>query len=184
MASQLDTQVIAIPAAGTYRIDPVRSSVTYASRHLFGLGKVRANFSIASGRLEIGESHADSRATASIDAGSFRSNSAKRDADVRSKGMLDVATYPNIEFSSTGVRGDEGGVVLLGTVAMHGVTTPVEVRVESWTAVASGGFEVLAKANHLDRYAFGVTGNKGWAGRYFDLSFEVLAVPAAPDSSY
>jgi polyisoprenoid-binding protein YceI len=29
------------PPAGRYAIDPVGSSVTFATRHMFGLGKVR-----------------------------------------------------------------------------------------------------------------------------------------------
>lgn len=180
MTSQLDAKILAIPGAGTYSIDSVRSSITYTSRHLFGLGKVHARFSIASGRLEIGESLADCQATASIDAASFSSNSAKRDVDVRGPGLLDVATFPHIEFSSTGMREDKGGVVLGGLVSMHGVTAPVEVSVTSWAAVPSGGIWVAARADHLDRYSFGISGNRGWAGRYFSLSFEVAAVLAAP----
>jgi len=32
----------AIPPAGRYRIDPARSTITITTRHLFGLGPVRA----------------------------------------------------------------------------------------------------------------------------------------------
>ncbi|WP_395398482.1 YceI family protein [Arthrobacter sp. UC242_113] len=179
MTSQPETKVLSIPSAGTYRIDGVRSGITYTSRHMFGLGKVRAKFSIASGRLEIGELLADCRATATIAAASFMSNNAKRDGDVRGPRLLDVASFPDIEFASTGVREDERGIVLVGTVAMHGVVTPVQLPVSSWEVRNPDRIQVLARADHLDRYSFGVTGAKGWVGRYFDLDFNVVVVRAA-----
>jgi polyisoprenoid-binding protein YceI len=179
MTSQPETKVLAIPSAGTYRIDGVRSAITYTSRHMFGLGKVRAKFSIASGRLEIGESLADCRVTAAIAAGSFTSDNAKRDSDVKGPGLLDVASFPLIEFTSTGVREDERGMVFVGTVAMHGVVAPVQLLVSSWEAQNPECIQVLARADHLDRYSFGITGAKGWVGRYFDLDFDVVVGRAA-----
>ncbi|MBT2547332.1 YceI family protein [Arthrobacter sp. ISL-65] len=179
MTSQPETAVLAIPSAGTYRIDGVRSAITYTGRHMFGLGTVRAKFSIASGQLEIGESLADCHVTATIAAASFTSGNAKRDGDVKGPGLLDVASFPHIEFASTGVREDERGMVLLGTVAMHGVVAPVQLPVSSWEAQNPDRIQVLARADHLDRYAFGITGAKGWVGRYFDLDFVVVVVRAA-----
>lgn len=40
------------------------------------------------------------------------------------------------------------------------------------------GVHMHAVAEHLDRYAFGVTKGKGMVGRYLDLDFDVFAVPA------
>lgn len=178
MTSQPETKILAIPNAGTYRIDSVSSAVTYTSRHLFGLGKVHAKFNIASGKLEIGGSLADSKAIATIPAGSFASDNAKRDRDVKGPGLLDVASFPLIEFTSTGARKDERGIVLIGAVGMHGVTVPVQLLVSSWQACSSERIQVLARADHLDRYMFGITGAKGWVGRYFDLDLDVVAVRA------
>ncbi|MBT2531513.1 YceI family protein [Arthrobacter sp. ISL-48] len=179
MTIQPDTKVLTIPGAGTYRIDGVRSAITYTSLHMFGLGKVRAKFSIASGRLEIGESLADCHVSATIAADSFTSDNPKRDRDVKAPGLLDVASFPQIEFTSTEVREDKRGIVLLGTVVMHGVLAPVQLPVSSWVARNSGRIQVLARADHLDRYSFGITGAKGWVGRYFDLDFDVEVVRAA-----
>jgi polyisoprenoid-binding protein YceI len=92
---------------------------------------------------------------------------------------LDVASFPLIEFISTGVREDERGVVVVGTVAMHGVVAPVQLFISSWEAQNSDRIQVLARADHLDRYWFGITGAKGWVGRYFDLDFDVVVVRAA-----
>ncbi|MDQ0078953.1 YceI family protein [Arthrobacter oryzae] len=179
MTTQPATKTPSMPTAGTYRIDGVRSRVTYTSRHMFGLGKVRAEFSIASGRLDIAESLSECRAMATIDAASFKSDNAKRDRDVKGPGLLDVADFPRIEFTSTAVREDKRGMVLVGTVSMHGVVAPVQLPVSSWEAQNPDRIQVLARAGHLDRYSFGITGAKGWVGRYFDLDFEVVVVRAA-----
>ena len=180
MTSQPDTKVLALPNAGSYRIDSVSSAITYTSRHMFGLGKVHARFSITSGRLEIGESLADSQASATIAAGSFASDNAKRDSDVKGPGLLDVASFPLIEFTSTVAREDNLGIVLVGAVAMRGVAAPVQLLVLSWEAHSSDRIQVRARADHLDRYLFGITAAKGWVGRYFDLDLDVVAVRAMP----
>lgn len=176
MTTQPATKSLRLPAAGTYRIDDVRSRITYTCRHMFGLGKVRAEFSIASGLLEIAESLSEGRAVATIDVASFKSDNAKRDRDVKGPGLLDVAKFPRIEFRSTEVREDGRGAVLVGIVAMHGVDAPVELKVSAWEAQSRDRIHVLARADHLDRCSFGITGARGWVGRYFDLALDVLAV--------
>jgi hypothetical protein len=37
------------------------------------------------------------------------------------------------------------------------------------------GMRVHARAEHLDRHAFGITGSRGMVGRYLDLDFDLLA---------
>lgn len=175
MTTQSVTDLPTLPDAGTYRVDPQRSSVTYACRHMFGLGSVRADFTISSGLLNVSSTLAGSSASATIDAASFDSANQRRDRDVKGRGLLDVAAFPTIAFSSTGIR-EDGGAILAGIVAMHGVEAAVEVTVLSWESPAPGQIRVTARANHLDRYLFGITGAKGFVGRYFDLAFQVVAV--------
>ncbi len=176
MTSQSVTEVLALPDAGTYRIDGERSNITYTSRHMFGLGKVHAAFSISSGVVDVGPSLQESSASATMDSASFTSDNAKRDSDVKGPRLLDAATHPRIDFTSTAVRVEREGTALLGTVAMHGVETAVAVAVLSWEAPTSGRVHVLARASHLDRFAFGITGSRGFVGRFFDLSFDIQAV--------
>jgi polyisoprenoid-binding protein YceI len=176
MTSQSVTEVLATPGAGTYRIDGEQSRITYTSRHMFGLGKVHARFNISSGVVDVGSSLGESRANATIDSASFTSDNAKRDADVKGPRLLDAANYPRIQFTSTAVWADKQGTLLLGTVAMRGVETAVAVAVLSWEAPTSDRVHVLASATHLDRCAFGITGSRGFVGRYFDLSFDIWAV--------
>lgn len=176
MTSQSATEVLALPDAGAYRVDPQRSSVTYACRHLFGLGKVRAQFGISSGLLVVSSTLAESRASATIDPASFNSGNERRDRDVKGRGLLDVASFPRIGFSSTHIHEDGDAIILAGIVAMHGVEAAVDVTVLSWEAPIPGQVHVTARATHLDRCSFGITGSRGLVGRYFDLTFQIVAV--------
>ncbi len=164
------------PAAGTYAVDPQRSTIAYSGRHLFGLAAVHATFTISSGQVRITGPVTGSTVTATIDAASFHSTSAKRDSDVRSARFLDAEQYPDISFRSRGLTPDGDRWRLAGTVTAHGTEVPVDVVVDR-VAHEGAGLRLHARAEHLDRYAFGITGGKGMAGRYLDLDLDVLAVP-------
>ena len=170
------TTSVAVPAVGTYRIDPERSEIRYRGRHLFGLGVVHATFR-ASGELRVADPLPSSSATVAVDPASFSSSSPKRDADVRSSRLLDVKRYPEIRFVSDGLRQDGDRWLLPGRVTAHGTTVPVEVVIDR---VTLDGQDVRAhgRAEHLDRRAFGVTGGRGFVGRYLDLVLDVVATPA------
>jgi polyisoprenoid-binding protein YceI len=162
---------------GTYRIDPQQSHVSYTGRHMFGLGLVHATFAISAGKLEVVDPFAGSTVVVTVDAGSFRSNSAKRDKDVRSVSLLDVAAHPEITFRSEAVRLDGESWLVAGIVTAHGTAVPVEVMVDQMTP-QTGGVRMHGSAKRLDRYAFGITKGKGMVGRYLDLDLDVFAVPA------
>ena len=172
-----DAPSLAVPAAGRYRVDPQRSTVTYSGRHMFGLGAVKATFTIASSELLVADPVAASTVVVSVDAGSFRSDKSRRDDHVRSASLLDAATYPNITFTSDGLREQGAGWLLDGALTAHGQTVPVQVVIDRATNEGDG-VRVHAHVEHLDRYAFGVTKVKGMAGRYLDLDLDVFAVPA------
>lgn len=62
------TATVQIPATGTYRIDPADSSVSFTTRHLFGLGAVEGTFGVLSGEVTIADPVTASTARAVIDA--------------------------------------------------------------------------------------------------------------------
>jgi hypothetical protein len=64
-----------------------------------------------------------------------------------------------------------------GTVTAHGNSVPVEVVILEATPDGEG-VHLRARAEHLDRYAFGVTKSKGMVGRHLDLDLDVVARPA------
>lgn len=171
------TASITVLAPGEYRLDPNKSQVHYSGKHMFGLGTVHATFTIQGGGLSIGAPLATSSASVTVDAASFASNNAKRDKDVRSAGLLDVARYPDITFASDSLQETEDGWLVAGTVTAHGHTVPVHVRIDL-VADEGTGVRVHGRAEHLDRTAFGITGSRGVVGRYLDLELDVFAITA------
>jgi polyisoprenoid-binding protein YceI len=140
------------------------------------MGTVHAQLAITGGELRITRPVRDSHVEATVDAASFDSGNARRDRDVVSSRLLDVAQYPTITFSSTTVREDGDRLVVEGLITAHGTAVPTEVRVSALRA-DDEGVHVRARAEHLDRYAFGITAGRGMVGRYLDIELDVLAVP-------
>ena len=166
-----------VPPTGKYKFDPERSKVSYAGRHMFGLGSVHATFAIISGELLVADPFTASTVIVSVDPDSFTSGNAKRDKDVRAAGLLDVATYPDINFAATGLRNDGDCWLLTGAATAHGTAVQVDVKVDR-VSPEPDGIRVHGKAVRLDRYAFGVNKGKGMVGRYLDLDLDIIAIPA------
>jgi polyisoprenoid-binding protein YceI len=87
------------PQPGHYDIDPDRSRVTFATRHLFGLGRVKGSFAVRGGRADIADPLEVSAIYAEIDTASFRANGGPRDHSVRS------TRIDRTEFGVTAARG-------------------------------------------------------------------------------
>ncbi|MCW2818031.1 MAG: hypothetical protein JWR42_818 [Marmoricola sp.] len=167
---------MALPAAGTYRIDPTQSKVTYSGKHMFGMGTVNATFVVSEGVLAVGDPVTASSAKVTVDAGSFASNNARRDKDVRSPKFLDAATYPDITFTSQRVLESVDGLVVSGAVTALGQSVVVELHLDS-VVQEDDGIHVHGRVEHLDRTALGVNGSKGMVGRFFDLELDAFALP-------
>lgn len=160
----------AIPQLGRYRIDPGGSSITFRTRHLFGLAPVRGSFAFRAGTVDVSEPLTSSRIYAEIEAGSFHTGNRQRDTQVRSAAFLAADEYPVVAFSSAGLDGQ----ILAGTLSVRGVTRPVSVLAKV-TDVNPRSFTARATVR-IDRYDFGVTASRGLAGRYLDITLEVQCV--------
>jgi polyisoprenoid-binding protein YceI len=170
-----DSAATGLPSPGTYRLDAGASTVRYSGKHRFGTGTVHASFAVTGGQLELAGTMAGSRVSVTVDAASFTSDSARRDKDVRSRRLLDVATYPGITFACERWRSEDGSWVASGSVTAHGRTVPVDVTIDH--VVQEGAdVRVHGRAEHLDRTAFGITGSRGMVGRYLDLEVDATFV--------
>jgi polyisoprenoid-binding protein YceI len=158
-------------APGTYRIDPSRSTVTFAIKEL-GLVTVRGSLAVHAGTVVVAEDRRRSSATATIDVNGIRTGNDRRDKDLRAARFLDTGTYPTMTFESTafGPRAGSatGGWELAGTLVVRGTAGPVAVAV---TEEADGTLRGTAR---VDRYAFGVTAGKGIIARYVDVTVEIV----------
>lgn len=174
MTDQNTTGLIEVLAPARYRLDPAQSRVHYTSKHMFGMGAVHATFTVQEGELLIEEQAAASQVAVVVAAGSFASQNARRDKDVRSASLLDADRYPTITFASDGLETTAEGWLVRGTVTAHGHAVPVDVRVDRLTH-EGGGIRVHGRAEHVDRIAFGITGSRGIVGRYLDLEIDAFA---------
>ena len=169
----MTTATVQIPATGTYRIDPAGSSVSFTTRHMFGLGEVKGTFGVLSGEVTIADPVTASTAHAVIDAASFSGGHPQRDKDVKSANFLHVEEHPQIRFDSSQLAQDGDGWVLRGQLTVRGHSGPVELAVTE--SSGSGDGLILRATTRIDRYAFGLTKKKGLAARYLDLEINAQA---------
>jgi len=150
----MTTAVATDLTAGTWAIDPVHSSITFAVRHLV-VSKVRGSFENFSGAIVVAEDGTPS-VTAEISVDSLHTGNEQRDAHVKAADFFDVATYPTASFASTGVRSDGDDYVLDGNFTLKGVTKPISLKLE-FNGVNPGmghgevaGFEASVVLNRKD----------------------------------
>ncbi|WP_277370334.1 YceI family protein [Rhodococcus rhodochrous] len=144
--------------AGTWVIDPVHSNVGFTVRHLV-VSKVRGSFENFSGAITVAEDGTAS-VNAEIDVKSINTKNADRDAHVRSADFFDAEQFPVATFTSTDVRADDGDYIVTGDFTLHGVTRPVDLKLE-FNGVNPGmgqgpvaGFEATTVINRKD---FGIS---------------------------
>ena len=126
-----DTTTIEVPGytAGTWVLDPSHSEVTFSVRHMM-ISKVRGSFGVKSATITAPANPLDVSLTASVDVASIDTGDEGRDNHLRSADFFDVATFPTIDFVSTGVRADGGDFLVDGDLTIRGVTKPVTFEVE------------------------------------------------------
>ena len=178
--SSLEPRPLAVPAAGRYRIDPGRSSVSFTTRHLFGLALVRGTFALRDGIIEVARPLEASRIEARVAASSFRTGNPARDGAVLSARLLDAAAYPTIAFTATALAAEQalteedGQWRVRGDLEVRGVSRPVEAVIG---AVSADGLTLTAAARlTVDRYAFGITGYRGLAAQRLVVGLRLVAV--------
>ncbi|HEY3503441.1 MAG TPA: YceI family protein [Actinocatenispora sp.] len=152
---------VAVPTAGTWRIDPGHAEVAFIGRH-FMITKVRGRFTGVDGAVVIAEDPNRSAVQVTIDMASVESGDTTRDDHLRSADLFDVEKYPTATFTSTEVRwrGSEGAVT--GDLTIHGVTRSVTLA-----AAFSGHVRdpwgkdraVFSATTTVNREDFGLTWN-------------------------
>ncbi|MGN5236690.1 MULTISPECIES: YceI family protein [unclassified Rhodococcus (in: high G+C Gram-positive bacteria)] len=172
--------------AGTWTIDPVHSSVGFSVRHLM-VSKVRGTFESFTGTIVVAEDGTAS-ANAEIQVDSINTKNADRDAHIKSADFFDTANHPVATFATTGVRAENGDLLLAGDFTLHGVTRPIELKLE-FNGVNPGmgqgavaGFEATTVINRKD---FGISiempleGGGAVVGDKITLNIEIEALAQA-----
>jgi polyisoprenoid-binding protein YceI len=174
-STSTSTLRVSVPAAGRYRVDPARSSATFRTRHLLGLGAVSGTMTVTSGEITIDPAVPQAAVTAAVSAASFDTGSGARDRDVRSARFLDTGQYPDITFRGGNLTRADCRWMLTGELTVRDVTRPVTLAIES-VEPAGAGFGARA-TTRIGRYAYGLTAAKGMAARYLGIDLAVTAQP-------
>jgi polyisoprenoid-binding protein YceI len=124
MASK-DVVNATVPEPGTWTIDSMHSFVTFTVEH-FTVALARGLASGPAGTIHIAPDLLSSSVSASIDAATLTTGNSVRDEKVLGADVLDVATYPTIDFTSHALtESAPGSYALAGDLTIHGVTRPV-----------------------------------------------------------
>jgi polyisoprenoid-binding protein YceI len=114
-----------LPEPGTWTIDSMHSFVTFTVEH-FTVALARGLASGPAGTIHIAPDLLSSSVSASIDAATLTTGNSVRDEKVLGADVLDVATYPTIDFTSHALtESAPGSYALAGDLTIHGVTRPV-----------------------------------------------------------
>lgn len=155
-------------SVGTWTLDPAATTIVLHTKAMWGVAKVKATFAALEGT---GAVTADGQVSGTlvVDAASVDSGTKKRDNHLRGKDFFEVDTYPTFVYAVSGAApAADGTVALAGTLAIHGVTKPVEVIA---TVTADGPDRATVSAGvDIDRSQWGVS----WAKMGARLDNHVL----------
>ncbi len=116
-------------AAETYYTDQGHTEVRLEWSHA-GVSTQAAEFTTVNGKLELDPDNIEqSKLNVTVDATSISTGFGPLDDHLKSADFLEVQTYPEITFNSTGVKrtGDTTADVT-GDLTIHGVTHPVTLK--------------------------------------------------------
>jgi polyisoprenoid-binding protein YceI len=160
--------------AGTYAVDPVHSSISFAISHN-GVATFRSGFDSYEARLSGGEAP---RLEGSVDVGSVRIEEEQLKGHLLSPDFFDAGRYPRLRFESTELSvGDDGAVALRGELEIRGERREVEAsgRFGRLGADLAGNARVgLSLAATVDRRGFGLDWNAELPSGGEVLDYEVV----------
>jgi polyisoprenoid-binding protein YceI len=128
-ATDFDAATSALPdVTGDYTVDVAHTRIGLRARHAM-VTTVRGAFTSFAGTAHLDAAQPSaSGVTLRIDAASIDTGNADRDTHLRSADFLDVATYPEIAFTSTAVEQVDSDVYrVTGDLTIRGTTRPVAV---------------------------------------------------------
>ncbi len=160
--------------AGSWALDPARSSVRLTSRAL-GLIPVRGEFHEVSGTGTIGPD-GTVRGTLTVATASIDTKNAKRDVHLRSADLFDSDQYPDITFVAETARLSGPDAVVTGALTVRGVTRPLTF--DAAVSIRGDGEIGLDATVRINRADFGLTWNVlGTASMLSTITVQAIFTP-------
>jgi polyisoprenoid-binding protein YceI len=124
-STQLANPAQASIPTGTWKVDPVHSSVEFQVKHL-GIATVKGQFTQFEGTLDVTSEGVSARGT--VQTASVDTREPQRDDHLRSPDFFDADRNPRITFVSTSVRQlDEDDFEIEGDFTVHGITRSLKL---------------------------------------------------------
>lgn len=166
-----------------WTIDASHSNIQFTVSHMV-VAEVTGRFKEFSGTVTASkDDFSDGKAQVTIKVNSIDTDNTKRDEHLKSADFFDSEKYPEMTFTSTGVRIASGNkYIITGNLTMKGVTRSIELDAVYRGQVKDpwGGTRAGWKAkSSLDRFDYGLTWNKAIeagglvVGREINLDFNI-----------
>jgi polyisoprenoid-binding protein YceI len=161
--------------AGTYEVDPVHSSISFAVTHN-GVATFRSGFDSYGARLRGGEAP---QLEGTVEVGSIEIDEEQLKGHLLSPDFFDVGRYPQLRFSSSELSvAEDGTVTLRGELEIRGEKREVEAngKFGRLGADLAGSARVgLSVAATVDRRDFGLDWNAELpsGGEVLDYAVEI-----------
>lgn len=128
IAATLATPVVTQAAPADYEIDMAHTFVLFDVNHL-GFSNMPGRFAEFSGELSFDDENIEnSKVSIAINTASIDTFHAKRDEHLRSPDFFNAAEFPEMTFTSNGIKKTgENTAKLSGDLTLLGVTKPVEL---------------------------------------------------------
>lgn len=146
-----------------WALDPTHSEIQFKVKHLM-ITTVTGSFKSFEASAETdGDDFSTAKVSFQAEVASISTGNEQRDEHLKSPDFFDAASNPLVSFESTHmVKNNDDEYTLKGNLTMHGITQPVEFKVEAGGIAndpwgnTKAGFTLSGKVNRKD---FGLTWN-------------------------
>ena len=133
--------------SGTWRLDPLRSSVEFRVGHFWGLATVSGSFDEYGGQLDLSAAPA---IELTLDAASVQTGNRKRDQHLRSPDFFDAGNYPRVRFLSDAVELHGDTLKVRGSLSARDRSIPLELDAQLRQIDGELEIEAITTAQHRE----------------------------------
>jgi polyisoprenoid-binding protein YceI len=142
--------------AGSWALDPARSTATLQTKSMWGLVPVKGVFRELEGSGKVSPT-GEVTGHIALATGALDTKNTRRDTHLRSADFFLSDTYPAVTFSLDKLVPADGGVTVSGTLTVRESSRPISFPAS--VTVAGDGEVLLDATVQVDRSEFGLTWN-------------------------
>jgi polyisoprenoid-binding protein YceI len=166
--------LVGLPAAAQWKINPAGSTVAFKIKNA-GI-TVDGKFTEFAATLLFDPVNGTGKFTGVIQAKSINTGINARDNHLRKAEYFDVASYPTLTFTGTGITKKGNGYIAKGNLTIKDVTQAVEIPFTFQEANQEGTFTGTLR---IDRRTYHVGGNSWVMGDNVDIVLTIKATQTA-----